>query len=260
LEYQWGFDRHFGPDQDREMMSWLPHYRAEGTLSMGDCRTLMAVWDMTSDGTFDRRDFRQGSAVGIDLNGDGKIQGKGEYVYGGEVFEFRGRRFFVDPDSLEPDGSAVTVVATALEEPKLGSRVPAPLLETTDGQTIRSGDWKGKPVLLDFWASWCGYCIESFPKLKQIQEENPAIQLISVNTDGPGAIAAARKVAASHDMPWPKVMSGKGLNDPLWMMFQGLDHSLSLYVVIDPQGLVRYSSGGGEDLAEPRTALAPQPH
>jgi thiol-disulfide isomerase/thioredoxin len=255
-----GFDSRSGADHDREMMFWLPHYRAEGMLSIGNCRALMSVWDMTSDGIFDRRDLRQGSALGIDLNGDGKIQGRGEYIYGGEVFEFCGRRFFVDPDSLEPDGSAVTVVETALEKPKLGSPVPTLLMETTDGKTIRSDDWKGKPVLLDFWASWCGYCIEAFPKLKEIQEQNPAIQLISINTDEPGAIAAARKVLVSHDMPWPKVMSGKGLNDPLWMMFQGLDHSLPLYVVIDPQGIVRYSGGGGENLAELRTALAPQPH
>jgi thiol-disulfide isomerase/thioredoxin len=260
LPYQLDFDPHSGADHDREMMFWLPHYRAEGTLAIGNCRTLMAVWDMTADGAFDRRDFRQGSAVGIDLNGDGKIQGKGEYIYGGEVFEFCGRRFFVDPDSLEPDGSALTVVETALEKPKLGSPVPTLLMETMDGKTIRSGDWKGKPVLLDFWASWCGYCIEAFPKLKQLQEQNPAIQLISINTDEPGAIGAARKVVASHDMPWPKVMSGKGLNDPLWMMFQGLDHSLPLYVVIDPQGIARYSGGGGEDLAELRTILAPESH
>jgi thiol-disulfide isomerase/thioredoxin len=129
-------------------------------------------------------------------------------------------------------------------------------METTDGKTIRSADWKDKVVLLDFWASWCGYCIAAFPKLKQMQEQQPDLQLISVNTDEPNAIAAARKVVATHDMPWPKIMSGKGLSDPLWMMFQGLEHSMPLYIVIDPKGIVRYSGSGGEDLAELRSALS----
>jgi thiol-disulfide isomerase/thioredoxin len=247
-------DPRSGPNRDQETMFWMADYRAEGTLAIADCRALLAVWDLTMDGTFDRRDLHHGSAVGIDLNGDGKIKGKSEFVYGGELFEFCGRRLFVDPDSLEPDGSGLTVVETSLEKPKLGAPVPTLLMQTTDGKTISSSDWKGKPVLLDFWASWCGYCIEAFPKLKQIQEQHPTLQLISINTDEPDAMAAARKVVASHDVPWPKVMSGQGLNDPLLMMFQS--HSLPLYVVIDPQGIVRYSDSGGKDLAEIRAVLS----
>jgi hypothetical protein len=154
LPYRISLDTNAGPNgSPRERMLWTADYRAEGTLSIGSCRALLAVWDMTLDGVFDRRDFRAGTAVGIDLNGDGKIGGNGEYLTGGEVFEFCGRRFFVDPDSLQPDGSAITVVETSIEKPKLGAPVPTLLMETTDGATLRSGEWKGKVVLLDFWAS-----------------------------------------------------------------------------------------------------------
>ena len=162
----------------------------------------------------------------------------------------------MDPDSLQPDGSAVTVVETSLEKPKLGARVPTLLMETTDGATLRSSEWKGKVVLLDFWASWCGYCIAGFPKLKELQEAySPNLLVISIDTDEPSGISAARKVVASHEMPWPKVMSGKGLNDPLWMMFQGPADAVPLYVVIDREGTVRYSGSGGENLAELRAAV-----
>jgi hypothetical protein len=113
LPYRIELDPNAGPNHSQgELMQWTPDYRAEGTLAIGECRALMAVWDLTSDGVFDRRDFRHGSAVGIDFNGDGKIFGKGEFLNGGEVFEFCGRRFFVDTDTLQPDGSAVTVVET----------------------------------------------------------------------------------------------------------------------------------------------------
>jgi hypothetical protein len=154
LPYQITLDPNGGPNRSPwERLSWQPNYRAEGTLAVGQCRAQMAVWDMTANGRFDRSDFSQGSAVGIDLDGDGKISGSAEFLYGGEVFEFCGRRFFVDPDSMEPDGSAVTVVETALEKPRIGSPVPRLELETTNGDTLRSDAWKGKPVLLDFWAS-----------------------------------------------------------------------------------------------------------
>ncbi len=48
---------------------------------------------------------------------------------------------------------------------------------------------------------------------------------------------------------------GQGLDDPLWMMFQGLDHSMPRYVIIDRDGIVRYSGSGGENLMELRDAV-----
>jgi len=86
-------------------------------------------------------------------------------------------------------------------------------------------------------------------------EGAPDLQVISIDTDEPSAMEAARRVVASHDMPWPKVMSGKGLNDTAWMVFQGLDHSLPLYVLIDRDSIVRYSGAGGENLEELRGAM-----
>lgn len=256
LPYRITLDPTAGPkDSPREYMTWSPDYRTEGMFAVGECRAQMAVWDLVPDGVFDRRDLRHGSGIGIDLNGDGKISGKGEFVFGGEVFEFCGRRFFVDPDSLEADGSAVTVVETSLEKPRLGAPVPTLVMETTDGLTLRTSDWKGKVVLLDFWASWCTYCIEGFPMIKEIQASTPDLQVISVDTDEPAAIPAARKVIAAHDMPWPKVMSGKGLNDPLWMAFRGLEGSMPLYVLIDREGIVRYSGSGGDKLTDLRAAI-----
>jgi len=162
----------------------------------------------------------------------------------------------VDPDGLRPDGSAVIVVETSLEKPRIGSPVPTLIMETADGATLRSGDWKGKVVLLDFWASWCGYCIEGFKTIKQMYEEfAPTLQVITINTDEPSAMADARKVVASHDMPWLQVMSGKGLYEPLWMMFWGLENSMPQYVIIDREGTVRYSGAGGENLMELRAAV-----
>jgi hypothetical protein len=76
-----------------------------------------------------------------------------------------------------------------------------------------------------------------------------------MNTDEPSGVPAANKVLRQHVLPWPVVLSGKGLNDPVWMLFQALDHSLPLYAILDRDGKVRYSGSGGEGLVELRAAL-----
>lgn len=43
--------------------------------------------------------------------------------------------------------------------------------------------YKGQVVYLDFWASWCGPCKESFPLLNQIQKNYPNVKIIAVNLD-----------------------------------------------------------------------------
>jgi len=241
-----------------ERMGLTANYRAEGTLKTGSCQTLMAVWDVNSDGEFTRRDLRGGSAVGIDLNGDGKFAGREEYVYGGEIFQFCGKTFYVDPDSLEPDGSAVAVVETSAVKPRIGAPIPSFVIDSTDGESIHSESWKGKVTVLDFWASWCGYCIAGFPVLKEMQQQlSPVLQIVSINTDEPAAMGAARKVLRENVLPWPKVMSGKGISDPVWMMFQAMEErSLPLYVVIDQDRTIRYSGPGGDGLTALRAAVA----
>jgi len=258
LPYRLTLNPNAGPNNSpHEMIFMSPDYRAEGTFQTGDCRALMVVWDMTADGVFNRRDFHQGSAIGIDINGDGKVSGRQEFITGGEVFQYCGRSFYVDPDSLEPDGSAVTVVETSMQGVKTGAAIPSFVLETTDGDTLHSENWKGKVALVDFWASWCGYCIEGFSTLKEMQKTfAPDLQIVSIDTDEPSAMAAARKILREHDLPWPKVMSAKGLADPVWMMFQSIEaRSLPLYVLIGRDGVVRYGGSGGEQLVDLRAAI-----
>jgi thiol-disulfide isomerase/thioredoxin len=258
LPYQISLSSITGADKlSHETMGWNADYRAEGTLTIGSCHALLAVWDMTADGVFNRRDFTQGSAVGVDLNGDGEFGGREEFITGGEVFQFCGKAFYVDPDSLEPDGSAVTIVETSAEKPKVGNRIPSLVLNTTDGDTIHSESWKGKVTVLDFWASWCGYCIAGFPILKEMQTSfSPGLGIVSINTDEPSGVAAARKVLAENALPWPKVMSGQGLSDPVWGMFRAMEErSLPLYVAMDRDGVIRYSGGGGDGLVELRAAV-----
>ena len=129
---------------------------------------------------------------------------------GGEIFQFCGKSLYVDPDSLEPDGSAVTLLETSAVRPQIGSPMPSLVLTTTDGATIHSESWKGKLMLLDFWASWCGICVAECPNVKEMNAAfSPALNVISINTDEPSRVKAANKILRENDLPWPAVLSGK---------------------------------------------------
>lgn len=66
---------------------------------------------------------------------------------------------------------------------KRGEKVKDFEIKDENSQEVRLSDFMGKKVLLEFWASWCGPCIENLPNLKKFAEENPDIQILAVSLD-----------------------------------------------------------------------------
>ncbi len=81
-------------------------------------------------------------------------------------------------------------------------------LKTLDGQEIILSQLKGKVVLLDFWATWCGPCREAIPHLIQLYKayrEN-GFEVIGMSLDkGDGEVV--RNFAKSMDIPYPIVIA-----------------------------------------------------
>ena len=57
------------------------------------------------------------------------------------------------------------------EDPSVGNPAPDFQLSDLDGKTVSLSDFQGKPVLLNFWASWCRPCRTEMPYIQQVYEE-----------------------------------------------------------------------------------------
>ncbi len=67
--------------------------------------------------------------------------------------------------------------------PVVGRPAPDFALRTLDGQTVSLGDFKGKPVLLNFWATWCPPCQSEMPYMQQVHDAWTPKGLVMLNVD-----------------------------------------------------------------------------
>jgi thiol-disulfide isomerase/thioredoxin len=75
------------------------------------------------------------------------------------------------------------------------------------GQMQAMSQWKGKPLIINFWASWCVPCVKEMPELAQLQKElSPkGIELIGIGIDSPDKI---REFASEHNISYPLLIAG----------------------------------------------------
>jgi peroxiredoxin len=113
---------------------------------------------------------------------------------------------------------------------------PAPAWTLTDlnGKTVRLSDFKGKVVVLDFWATWCPPCREEIPNFIKIQKEwkNKGVTMVglSMDTTTPADVAAFVK---ENGMNYPIVMA----NDKTAEAY-GADSGIPFTFVIDRKGQI----------------------
>lgn len=128
------------------------------------------------------------------------------------------------------DASANAKVIHFAKNPEMA---PPFLLRDISGNIVSTADWKGKVVILNFWATWCPPCREEVPELVQLQNKYKDQLLVvgaSEDEDGPPKV---QQFAQRYGINYPVVMATKELIEN----YGGVP-ALPTSFVIDPQGHV----------------------
>jgi cytochrome c biogenesis protein CcmG/thiol:disulfide interchange protein DsbE len=147
-------------------------------------------------------------------------------------------------------GSANAAPDAVLKPWPAKQATPALRLESQDGKDWNLAQLRGKVVVVNFWASWCGPCVEELPVLNALARQDPAkVAVVGVNYKEP--LDSIARFSAEHPFAYPVLRDRSGEMFKLWTA--GV---MPTTILVDRQGRARWRSAGEIGAADTRLKAA----
>lgn len=117
------------------------------------------------------------------------------------------------------------------EEQRIDSVIWNSSFQDLDGNEVTIADLEGKVVLIDFWETWCGPCLQVFPTMDSLQNEYPDdFVVIAANLNSSDTIEDIRTFKEKNDYDFQYVADVNGVGDEVITL------GIPFKVFVDPQG------------------------
>jgi len=120
---------------------------------------------------------------------------------------------------------------------KIGQQIPDFSMEITNGKTVKMSDLKGKVVMLQFTASWCGVCRKEMPHIEadiwKKYKDNPNFALYGIDLDEPKEVV--EKFAKQIPITYPLALDPKG---GIFYQFAEKGAGVTRNVIVDKSGKI----------------------
>ncbi len=227
-----------------------------GSLVLGGLPYRAALFDTSYRGDFRGRTDSPatGTLLLLDVNGNGSFDVRGEAFDTGQPFTVHGVTYEIK--GVSEDGTEFRVQKSAKSVPEIlpppdlspGHAAPPFTVTTLDGKKVKfPGDYRGKLVMLIFWASWCGDCRREVPFFTSAYQKwhGRGLEALGISLDQAGGTEGLKTYLKENRMTWAQGYTGGFWNDPAAYLY-GIDW-IPTFVLVD--GDTGKIAASGENLA-----------